>query len=260
MYGFENLCSPRDISHHGILGQKWGVRNGPPYPLKGGSYSGRLKTYHRKDEKITSKNKVVTLSYDKDRTKKSGYFYANTKHSDVKFYARFFNKKIKDIETGKTVRKYKITNRFVKNAKIAGEDTGIKVFSELFKKDRNFYNYVTDEKRMQSRFVYDKYKFRGYKKVKPVYKKIKDGEQLTGEDVSLLYRIYNYTLPNEDSDTVKNRELFFTELKKHGYSGVTDTNDRYYGGFKKDTPVIIFDMESVIPEQIRRTRLIDMVI
>lgn len=22
------------ISHHGILGQKWGIRNGPPYPLK----------------------------------------------------------------------------------------------------------------------------------------------------------------------------------------------------------------------------------
>lgn len=25
-YGFENLCSPQDISHHGIKGQKWGVR------------------------------------------------------------------------------------------------------------------------------------------------------------------------------------------------------------------------------------------
>lgn len=27
------------ISHHGILGQKWGNRNGPPYPLGGGDYT-----------------------------------------------------------------------------------------------------------------------------------------------------------------------------------------------------------------------------
>lgn len=27
------------LEHHGIKGQKWGVRNGPPYPLKEGSHS-----------------------------------------------------------------------------------------------------------------------------------------------------------------------------------------------------------------------------
>lgn len=38
-YSF-NLSSDY-LEHHGILGQKWGVRNGPPYPLKrsyGGQY------------------------------------------------------------------------------------------------------------------------------------------------------------------------------------------------------------------------------
>lgn len=31
--------TPEYLEHHGIKGQKWGVRNGPPYPLKEGSHS-----------------------------------------------------------------------------------------------------------------------------------------------------------------------------------------------------------------------------
>lgn len=32
-----------DLQHHGILGQKWGQRNGPPYPLGTGAHSAREK-------------------------------------------------------------------------------------------------------------------------------------------------------------------------------------------------------------------------
>ena len=43
-----------ELYHHGILGQRWGVQNGPPYPLKGGM--------HTDLEMGRAKKKVGTLS------------------------------------------------------------------------------------------------------------------------------------------------------------------------------------------------------
>lgn len=54
-----------DVEHHGIKGQKWGVRNGPPYPLDSSKSTGsRLKETKGdvKKKKIGSDNNVKTLS------------------------------------------------------------------------------------------------------------------------------------------------------------------------------------------------------
>lgn len=61
------------ISHHGILGQKWGKKNGPPYPLGAGAHSASEKkagwkksltkkaTVDRKDLKALYKTKSANL-------------------------------------------------------------------------------------------------------------------------------------------------------------------------------------------------------
>lgn len=38
---------PDELYHHGIKGQKWGVRNGPPYPLNGQTHSSVVKSASR---------------------------------------------------------------------------------------------------------------------------------------------------------------------------------------------------------------------
>lgn len=50
------------LSHHGIEGQKWGVRNGPPYPLGSGDHSATEKRAMRKEnKKITKKCEAIIL-------------------------------------------------------------------------------------------------------------------------------------------------------------------------------------------------------
>lgn len=63
MYGYE-FTREEDLEHHGILGQKWGKRNGPPYPLDAGDHSaaekkaGWRKSLDDKDQKVKKNAKT----------------------------------------------------------------------------------------------------------------------------------------------------------------------------------------------------------
>lgn len=57
-YGFENLCSYEDISHHGIKGQKWGVMHGPPYPLSTQEHNSVVKKSKKERPSGSSEDKT----------------------------------------------------------------------------------------------------------------------------------------------------------------------------------------------------------
>lgn len=277
-----------DLYHHGILGQRWGKKNGPPYPLGGGDYTvteqkaigkARLKKnsiYNKKHfDTVLKKDSttLTTLSYDKNRTKNVDMFYAAHTKLDKHQYNALFNRKISmpiydddgnEIGTGDCY-KFKINNKVAKDVKVASEDSGAKVFMDLYRKDRDFYNFVHDPERMESHFVQDKYKFKGYRESKKALDKMQDPKyKPTDNDVKTLYRLYNYTLPSDGGgdarrakDVKTQRAKFFKELQKAGYGAVLDTNDAIYGGFKTQSPVIVFDMSNVIPDSIKNTTVTD---
>lgn len=275
------------ISHHGILGQKWGKKNGPPYPLGGGDYSQAEKKaiYKARNLKknsiynkrhfdiVLEKNKttLTTLSYDPNRTKNTDMFYAAHKTLDKHQYNALFNRKIpqpiydddgNEIGTGMFL-KYRINNEIKKNIKVASEDSGAEIFRQLYKKDRDFYNFVTDDNRMKSYFVSDKYKFKGYREARDALNKTKKPDYTpTADDLQKVYRMFNYVIPYDGNgnarsggDMAKQRAKFFHELEKNGFGAVLDTNDAIYGGFKATSPVIVFDMKSIALQNVERTTM-----
>jgi hypothetical protein len=275
-----------ELSHHGILNQKWGVRHGPPYPLSGGDYSSAERKaisnkrksgnsiYNKKhfDEVLKAdKTTLSTLSYDRDRTKDTDMFYATHTVLDKHQYNALFNRAIPQtvydddgnaIGTG-TFMKYRINNTIKSDMKVASEDSGADIFMSLYKKDRDFYNFVTDEDRMQSYFVSDKYKFKGYREARDVLQKMQqDGYTPTSEELQTVYRMFNYVIPydgagdaRKGNDVTTQRTKFFNACKEAGYGAVLDTNGAIYGGFKATSPVIVFDMEQVVPKDTYRTTL-----
>lgn len=277
-----------EMTHHGILNQKWGVRNGPPYPLGGGDYSAAERKAIRNKRKAgnsiynkrhfdevlkADKTTLSTLSYDQNRTKGTDMFYATHNVLDKHQYNALFNRPIEQtiydekgnpIGTGKFM-KYRIDNSLKTDIRVASEDSGAEVFRELFKKDRDFYNFVMDEDRMQSYFVSDKYKFKGYREVRDVLEKMKQGDYTpTADELQIVYRMFNYVIPYDGAgdarkgkDVTTQRTKFFNACKEAGYGAVLDTNDAIYGGFKAQSPVIVFDMEQVVPKDVYRTKLID---
>lgn len=52
-----------ELSHHGILGQKWGQRNGPPYPLQPGAYSAAERKAVRSDRGDLDELVITTAVY-----------------------------------------------------------------------------------------------------------------------------------------------------------------------------------------------------
>ena len=124
------------LCHHGIFGQRWGKRNGPPYPLKPSKHSAREKKFGWRK---SLKNKK------EDQEKETGINYG--KHPDSKYFdSRRFGEQ--DLN--------RLTNRF--------------------RSEKAFNDALTDKLRSEDMFDQEKYKSMSRKQKKELYQRISEME------------------------------------------------------------------------------------
>ena len=297
---------PTYLIHYGVPGQRWGERRWQNedgslteegyihyYGNKNRSgtyidtgYDNRIRfkvfsgnnNYNKRHFDTTlkaNKDDLQTLSYDENRTKKTDMFYASHNALDNNVYKALLNKPIpKDvldekgnvIGTGMMYRKA-IINSVNKDVKVASEDSAAKNFGELYKKDKDFYNFVTDKNRMRKYFLDEKYAYKGYREGRDVLEKMdKDPKFIPDrKDIQKIYRLFNFVIPYDGggsddagaADVKRQRAKFFKQLSKAGYGACLDTNDSIYNGLKAKSPVIVFDMKSVVPKEVLDTSIKD---
>lgn len=96
------------LSHHGILGQKWGVTNGPPYPLDAGDHSAKEKKAGWRDSlkaKSDAKKKAKKQKETLEKARKAKI----AKAKEEKLAKEYQEQKAKILKSGKAseVAKYK---------------------------------------------------------------------------------------------------------------------------------------------------------
>ena len=163
---------------------------------------------------------IQTLSMDPDRMMKGEAFYTAYKEADKIAYQAMFGQQqanFMGIPFGPVENKQIITAMVNKGIKVAGNNTGSKVFKELMDTNQVF------NSRVRSLLSSD------------------DAQLFKLERSPFMsdYALFNGIglIDNNYSDLQK---IFYSKLKDMGYGAVADINDRKYSGFNT-AAVLIFD-------------------
>ena len=191
-----------------------------------GLYKGHKYIENFKDKDISiAKGKILSrIQVDEKQQMKDHPFYASFKKSDTVQYKSMLSAMRREQGHHDI---YLSTAKVKNRMKIAGDSTGEKVFNSLFKDNSEFRDGIN--KINESPF-----------KVTPVHAKtpyeIFNSNELVGPPKPRNARL---------------REIFYSELKKKGYDGLIDNNDKA-GLYKTKAPVIIFNSEKLADNNISK--------
>lgn len=76
---------------------------------------------------------------------------------------------------------------------------------------------------------------------------------MTKSEKVAVYKAFNLSLTNHNTQEVAAQNRFYSELKKKGYNALLDYNDKEYSSYHAKRPMIIFDTDSVKLQAVTQT-------
>ena len=237
------------LFHHGIKGQKWGKRNGPPYPLDEEDYSVAEKkaasSSPQKDaDKIEKGTKFQRISTKAESTPKGDRAYLSYTERDNDYYTEHMT----DFRGG-VKNMYKVSYEAVKDIYVPKHERQVDEFLNLYRDKKVM---VVDEiseelSRRQTTSLLDakpEYISLGKDYIHNTYKQLYK-EEIDKFDKNNQLRDLGYQyFMMAYSNTPKIRAEYQKRLKDQGYNAIVDDNDVRYNDMFKGKPeksVIVFD-------------------
>lgn len=231
-YNYWAEDSSEALEHHGIKGQKWGVRR---YQNEDGTLTdvGRRRylndfNYSKTHDINLGKGATMYRVATNDSADEGKRLYTAISDSDAKrykgMYSRYFKKKnVQDI--------YHKTYEVSENTKIASEKSCRDVMKNAIKNDESFRNaakQVVDEGLKTGNLKGSQKDFNN------VLTELNKG-QLSDRGFNFLNT--SIVLP----DTYGFQKTYFNKLSEQGYDGIIDINDKYQTSYRANNPTIIFN-------------------
>lgn len=220
-----------ELYHHGVKGQQWGVRNGPPYPIDD--------RVLKKGTKLNSVSPYLDSDQYKDRGRPI-YTYRPDDEWDNKVYKGPFSAYMIQYRGARFIKEHQYET--VEDLTMPTKKNRVDEFKALPMKQL-----IKDLKSVQTRLV--KFKI-GSEKEQREYKNLNLNKLETEDDWKIAYSIFNHAM--ESVNSYKSTREYMKRMSSKYGAMVDDNNQGVYNN--AHDPIIVFNAKKFL-KTVGNTRL-----